>query len=85
MAVQVLGFPTTQGMPRTALRHGPEALRVAGLVERLTRRGFNVEDLGDLVVPEGRSAIRFRRGWRQWWPQRGCSPASGGRSTGPST
>lgn len=53
MAVQVLGVPTTQGLPRNALRHGPEALRAAGLIRRLERTGSEAIDLGDLDRLDG--------------------------------
>jgi arginase len=51
MAVQLLGMPTTLGLPRRALRHAPEALRSLGLVRSLERYGVRVEDLGDLTLP----------------------------------
>ncbi|HWI63436.1 MAG TPA: arginase family protein [Symbiobacteriaceae bacterium] len=53
MAVQLLGFPTTLGLPRRARQHAPEALRSAGLLETLRRHCGRVEDLGDLPLPEG--------------------------------
>lgn len=53
MAIELLGFPTTLGVPRRAFRHGPEALRAAGLVEKLERHGHKLIDLGDLVTPGG--------------------------------
>lgn len=55
MAIQLLGFPTTLGLPRKAFLHGPEALRKAGLVQRLERLGTIVKDLGDLSLEEGRA------------------------------
>lgn len=51
MAVQLLGMPTTLGLPRQALRHAPEVLRSLGLVRSLERLGVRVEDLGDLPLP----------------------------------
>lgn len=51
MAIQLLGFPTTLGLPRQAIQHAPAALRSAGLVQQL-RRLVPVEDLGDLPLPE---------------------------------
>ncbi|HYG57882.1 MAG TPA: arginase family protein [Symbiobacteriaceae bacterium] len=52
MAIQLLGFPTTLGLPRKAVRHAPQALRSAGLIEHLQRLVPVVEDLGDLPLPE---------------------------------
>lgn len=56
MAIELLGFPTTLGLPRTAHRHGPEALRGAGLIPMLTAQGLEVQDLGDLIPPQGNAA-----------------------------
>jgi arginase len=53
VAIQVLGFPTTLGLPRRARRHAPEALRDAGLLTRLKQIAGPVTDLGDLVLPAG--------------------------------
>ncbi len=53
MAIQVLGFPTTLGLPRNAVRHAPEALREAGLIPSLQRLAGSVEDLGDLPLDAG--------------------------------
>lgn len=52
-AVKLLGFPTTLGLPHRAVRHGPEALRAAGLVPHLAKLGTSVTDLGDLPLREG--------------------------------
>ena len=57
MAIQVLGFPTTIGLPRRAKRHATEALRAAGLLEMLRQYSASVEDLGDLTLPEGDRAL----------------------------
>ncbi len=53
MGIELLGFPTTLGLPRQARQHGPEVLRAAGLEERLERSGWSVRDLGNLPLPEG--------------------------------
>lgn len=55
MDIQLLGFPTTLGLPRQANEHGPAALRRAGLIPMLERCGLPVEDLGDLPVEPGLS------------------------------
>lgn len=57
MAIQLLGYPTTLGLPRTAAVHAPEALRGAGLMARLTRLGQPVIDHGDMALPPGRRDI----------------------------
>jgi arginase len=54
VAIQLLGYPTTLGLPHRPARHAPAALRQAGLVERLQRLTPVVEDLGDLPLEEGR-------------------------------
>lgn len=56
MRVEFLGVPTTLGLPRHARRHGPEALRAAGLLRALLQTGAVVNDLGDLALPEGQMA-----------------------------
>lgn len=49
--VSVFGVPTDIGASRRGASMGPEALRVAGLVEAIARRGVDVEDLGDVGGP----------------------------------
>ncbi len=56
MTIELLGFPTTLGLPREAFRHGPEAMRTGGLVTQLETLGQKVIDLGDLVPPPGNTA-----------------------------
>jgi arginase len=56
VAIQVLGFPTTLGLPRQARQHGPEALRAAGLIQRLARIDTPVIDLGNLPLAPGQVA-----------------------------
>lgn len=55
--IELMGFPTTLGLPRQAYRHGPEALRRGGLIQRLTGLGCQVIDLGDVTPPEGNPQI----------------------------
>jgi arginase len=52
VAIQLLGFPTALGLPRKAHKHGPEAMRAAGLVQLLERHGQTVRDLGDMALEE---------------------------------
>ncbi|MGV8923451.1 MAG: arginase [Thermomonas sp.] len=49
--VSVFGVPTDIGASRRGASMGPEALRVAGLVEAIARRGVDARDLGDLPGP----------------------------------
>ena len=49
--VSVFGVPTDIGASRRGASMGPEALRVAGLVEAIAARGIDVRDLGDVHGP----------------------------------
>ncbi len=49
--VSVFGAPTDIGASRRGASMGPEALRVAGLVEALAARGVDVRDVGDVQGP----------------------------------
>ncbi len=49
--VSVFGVPTDIGASRRGASMGPEALRVAGLVEAIAARGVDVRDLGDVAGP----------------------------------
>jgi arginase len=49
MRAQLLGFPTTLGLPRLVSEDGPAALRRIGLVQALEQI-VEVNDLGDLAV-----------------------------------
>ncbi|MDE2407895.1 MAG: arginase [Xanthomonadaceae bacterium] len=49
--VSVFGAPTDIGAARRGGSMGPEALRVAGLVEAIAARGVDVRDLGDVQGP----------------------------------
>jgi arginase len=48
--VTILGAPTTAGSHNAGQEKAPRALREAGLVEALTRRGLEVKDAGDTPV-----------------------------------
>ena len=50
-SVSVFGVPTDIGASRRGASMGPEALRVAGLVEAIARRGVDVRDDGDVSGP----------------------------------
>src|SRR6478672_5682502 len=49
--VSVFGVPTDIGASRRGASMGPEALRVAGLVEAIAARGIDVRDIGDVQGP----------------------------------
>lgn len=49
--VSILGAPTDVGAGTRGARMGPEALRVAGLVEALAARGVDVVDRGNVEGP----------------------------------
>ncbi len=53
MTIHVLGFPTTLGLPRHAVRHAPEALRATGLLDFLGQLDSRVIDHGDMALPPG--------------------------------
>jgi arginase len=50
-AVSLIGAPTDIGAGTRGASMGPEALRVAGIVEVLQRRGLDVVDRGNLAGP----------------------------------
>ena len=49
--VSLFGAPTDIGASRRGASMGPEALRVAGIVEAISARGVEVRDLGNLHGP----------------------------------
>ncbi|WP_374558275.1 arginase [Thermomonas sp.] len=49
--VSVFGVPTDIGASRRGASMGPEALRVAGLVEAIAARGVEAHDIGDVPGP----------------------------------
>lgn len=49
--IRLIGAPTDIGAGHRGASMGPEALRVAGIVEALRDRGMAVEDLGNLSGP----------------------------------
>lgn len=53
MTIHLLGFPTTLGLPRNAVRHAPEALRASGLLAYLRQLDSQVIDHGDMALPPG--------------------------------
>ena len=49
--VSIFGVPTDIGAGRRGASMGPEALRVAGIVEAIAARGVDTRDLGDVQGP----------------------------------
>lgn len=49
-SIALLGAPTSAASLSSGHERGPEALRAAGLAERLTAAGFSVRDYGDCAV-----------------------------------
>lgn len=49
--VSIIGVPTDIGASAIGARMGPEALRVAGIVEAIARYGCPVSDCGDVAGP----------------------------------
>ncbi|HNS03733.1 MAG TPA: arginase [Anaerolineae bacterium] len=60
--LRILGVPMDLGQQRRGVDMGPSALRYAGLYERLTRLGYQVEDVGNVPVPErDQRSVRARQ------------------------
>ena len=63
--IAVIGAPMDLGAGRRGVDMGPSAVRLAGLHEKLTALGYQVEDLGNVLVdqpesaPEGSSHARY--------------------------
>lgn len=53
MKLELLGFPTTLGIPRPDRRHAPEVLRAVGLLDLLREHALTVTDLGDMSLTPG--------------------------------
>jgi len=49
--IAIIGVPLDLGGNRRGVDMGPSAMRVAGLVDQLTKLGFEVKDTGDIDVP----------------------------------
>ncbi len=50
--VSLIGVPSDIGASDRGASMGPEALRVAGIVETLEKQGFKVKDTGDVTGPK---------------------------------
>jgi arginase len=60
-AVTVLGVPSSAGAYGVGLERAPDALREAGLLDALRRRGIEVRDAGDLPVRQFRPDPAHRK------------------------
>ena len=49
--IHIIGAPSTFGQRKLGVNFGPDALRYAGLIERLKNIGHSVEDKGNIAVP----------------------------------
>lgn len=60
--VDVIGFPMDLGADRRGVDMGPSALRIAGIEEKLKTLGYNVTDLGDIVIRnQERQKVKFTK------------------------
>jgi arginase len=50
--IRIIGVPMDLGASRRGVDMGPSALRVAGLQSRLKQLGRQVEDVGNIIVPQ---------------------------------
>jgi len=50
--IRIIGVPMDLGASRRGVDMGPSALRVAGLQTRLKQLGRQVEDIGNVPVPQ---------------------------------
>ena len=50
--IRIIGVPMDMGASRRGVDMGPSALRVAGLQARLKQLGRQVEDAGNVLVPQ---------------------------------
>jgi len=48
--ISIIGVPMDLGQLRRGVDMGPSAIRYAGVVERLERLSYNVQDLGDIEI-----------------------------------
>src|SRR3954467_4332201 len=63
--IAIIGAPMDLGAGRRGVDMGPSALRLAGLNEKLTSLGYEVADLGNVIVdqpeslPVGKTDARY--------------------------
>lgn len=49
--VSIIGVPMDLGQNRRGVDMGPSAIRYAGVIERLERLKYDIDDLGDIEIP----------------------------------
>lgn len=49
--VEIIGAPSTYGQKKLGVDFGPDAIRYAGIVERIQNIGIDVKDSGNINVP----------------------------------
>ena len=60
--VDVIGFPMDLGADRRGVDMGPSALRIAGIEEKLKTLGYQVLDLGDVIIRnQERQKVKFTK------------------------
>ncbi len=50
--VSIIGAPLDLGQARRGVDMGPSAIRYAGLIDRLKKLPFQIDDLGDVEIPQ---------------------------------
>lgn len=50
--INIIGAPSTFGQRKLGVNFGPDAIRYAGIVDRIRRIGYTVVDKGNVKVPE---------------------------------
>src|SRR5699024_5291568 len=48
--ISIIGVPMDLGQRRRGVDMGPSAIRYAGVIERLERLEYDIDDLGDIVI-----------------------------------
>lgn len=49
--IEIIGAPSTYGQRKLGVNFGPDAIRYAGIVDRIRAIGLSVEDSGNIEVP----------------------------------
>lgn len=52
--ISIIGVPSDYGQHRRGVDMGPSAIRYAGVIERLEKLGYEVEDTGDISISKER-------------------------------
>src|SRR2546430_15755115 len=57
--IAILGVPLSYGQSKGGVHLGPAAIRVAGLAQRISSLGYQVNDRGDLPIERSHSLPGF--------------------------